>query len=234
MAINGYLAMTAAEFRGYTPDGAKIAWMACHFSPYGTSLSNCPAELPEGAMLIVNDRTPICGHDPKRILSKLTDLIEVCKCSCVLLDFQRPGVAETAALSRLLQAELPCPTAVSDVYAGEDGKPVFLPPVPPDTVIEDYLAPWQGREVWLEAALEGCVLELTEKGLSYAPLVDVPEDGHGDEALCCHYSITVGSSARFSLFRTEADLRALLRRAEDWGVTRTVGLYQELGAFRIK
>ena len=48
MAIGRYFAMTAAEIRGCSALPAGIAWMACHFSPYGTGLSNLPPELPEG------------------------------------------------------------------------------------------------------------------------------------------------------------------------------------------
>ncbi len=233
MAINGYLAMTAAEFREYPPNGPKMAWMACHFSPYGTGLSNCPAALPEGAMLILNDRTPICGHDPERILGQISDLVEKFKCSGVLLDFQRPGVPETTELAKHLLAQLPCPTAVSDVYAQTNGSPVFLPPVPADMAVEDYLAPWREREVWLEAALEGCVMELTENGVMKKPLEDIPTEGHRDETLCCHYRITVGDTVKFSLYRTEQDLTQLLQRGEACGVTRAVGLYQELGWMKL-
>ncbi len=233
MAIKGYLAVTAAEFGNFSPMGADIAWMACHFSPYGTTLSNCPGKLPEGAMVILNDRTPICGHDPQGILEQLTALVENRKYSRILLDFQRSGAEETAALVRVLQKELPCPTAVSDLYAGDDDSPVFLPPVPLDVTPEDYLAPWQGREIWLEAALEGQELELTEKGINRFPLTDPPEDGHWEEALCCHYQIHVGNTAKFRLFRTADDLRALLHRAEALGATTAVGLYQELGDFSI-
>lgn len=233
MAIHGYLAMTAAEFREYPSNGSKIAWMACHFSPYGTGISNCPASLPEESMLILNDRTPICGHDPQRIAEQLVQLADSLKCACVLLDFQRPGVPETAELAEFLQRTLPCPTAVSDVYARSGELPVFLPPVPPDIPIGEYLSPWQGREIWLEAALPGCVVELTEDGARKKPLEEVPAEGYWDETLCCHYRITVGETAIFSLYRTPEDLKLLLRRAEALGVTRTVGLYQELGAMEL-
>ena len=113
MAITGYLAMTAAEFRNFSAKNQPIAWMACHFSPYGTALSNLPTVLPEGSLLILNDRTPICGHDPELIVCQLALLTEKFSCGGLLLDFQRPDEPETAALVQHLLKHLPCPTAVS-------------------------------------------------------------------------------------------------------------------------
>lgn len=230
MAIKGYLAMTAAEFRDSPSFETKIAWMACHFSPYGTSLSNCPNTLPPDSLLILNDRTPICGHDPEQILGRLTELVQRFSCSGVLLDFQRSGEPETARLAMHLLEQLPCPAAVSEAYATYDRHPVFLPPVPPEVPVEEYLAPWKGREIWLEVSLEGRILELTEEGLLKKQAEDTPAEGHWDEELCCHYRIAVDDRVRFSLYRTEEDLRQLLTRAEKMGVARAVGLYQELGA----
>ena len=107
---------------------------------------------------------------------------------------------------------------------------MFLPPVPIDTPVEEYLTPWAGRDIWLEAALDGCTLELTESGCEQKPLLEPIRDGHTDETLCCHYQIEITpTSAVFRLQRTESDLTQLLCRAEPLGVTHAVGLYQELG-----
>lgn len=235
MAINGYLAMTAAEFRENPPENSKIAWMACHFSPYGTGLSNRPARLPEGSMVILNDRTPICGHDHGLILNQLRQLVEDNPCSAVLLDFQRPDVAELRELTGLLQEGLPCPTAVSDLYAADPAYPVFLPPVPPDLTLEAYLQPWNDREIWLEAARSACNIVLSEHGAESAevPIAEACKEDRRDEELCCHYRISVADRVIFSLYRTEEDLRQLMTRAEQMGVTRAVGLYQELGPMRL-
>lgn len=73
MEIPLFLAMTAAEFRIAAEIPAHPAWMACHFSAYGTGISNLPRELPAGAMLMLNDRTPICGHDPEDVAKPLCD-----------------------------------------------------------------------------------------------------------------------------------------------------------------
>lgn len=234
MAITGYLAMTAAEFRNFPAKKQPIAWMACHFSPYGTALSNLPTVLPEGSLLILNDRTPICGHDPELIGCQLALLTEKFSCGGLLLDFQRPDEPETAALVKHLLQHLPCPTAVSHFYSKELDCPVFLPPVPIDAPVEEYLTPWAGRDIWLDVSLDGCALELTESGCTQKSLSDPIEGGHADEALCCHYQIEITpTSAVFRLHRTESDLTQLLRRAEPLGVTHAVGLYQELGDTKI-
>ena len=150
MVLPLYLAMTAAEIRANTDFPPNIGYMACHFSPYGTGLSNCPTHLPEGSMLILNDRTPIHGHDHGLIADQLTELVEKLKCDSVLLDFQRVDVPELSLLVEKLSAALPCPVGVSDLYAENLDCSVFLPPVMPDTLLSEHLVPWQGRDIWLD------------------------------------------------------------------------------------
>lgn len=152
------------------------------------------------------------------------------KCGGVLLDFQRPDSAETAALAEYLAGSLSCPMAVSQLYAGALACPVFLPPVPVQTPVGDYLAPWQGREIWLETALDAVKITLTEKGASFAPLprADSAPGDFRDEKLHCRYRIRAGEDrAEFLLYRTREDLSPLLREAGGHGVTAAVGLYQE-------
>ena len=226
-----YHAMTAAELRhcGKPPDG--IAWMACHFSPYGTGLTNIPSSLPPGSILILNDRTPVHGHDPQRVAEALRAAVEKMQCSGVLLDFQRPGCEETDAIVQRVLT-LPCPVCVSHLYAKDLDCPVFLPPVPLLKTAEEYLSPWSGREVWLEAALDGCRVTVTEAGSRVAPLmpgetVDCP---NCDMQLFCHFGLDFNEKeAVFTLKRTKNDLQNLLKEAEKWGVTRFIGLWQELG-----
>ena len=76
MAMDVFLAMTAAEIYGNRNLPANIGWMACHFSPYGTGLSNLPKRLPASSLLIVDDITPIRGHDPPYILDQLAATAE--------------------------------------------------------------------------------------------------------------------------------------------------------------
>lgn len=231
MTFPPYLAMTAAEFSLCRDLPPKIAWMACHFSPYGTGLSNCPTQLPAGSMIILNDRTSIHGHDPQLISRQLSQMEVALQPGCFLLDFQRPGCALTAEVVKAAVASLKSPVGVSDLYAQGVDCPVFLPPVPPECPVEAYLAPWQGREIWLEAALDGCTLTVTEDGCAAAPLPtgEAPACPFTDESLHCRYRVDIGErQLRFTLRRTEAELSALLHQAATLGVTQAVGLFQEL------
>ena len=232
MAIKRYLAMTAAEIAGNSPLPQGLAYMACHFSPYGTGLTNLPRELPKASMLILNDRIPPRGHDPDRIAAQLRETTERLGCDCVLLDFQQRGCEELDILARDLPEHLPFPTAVSEAYAAGLACPVFLPPVPPDVSLTAWLAPWKEREIWLEFSLEGLSIRLTEQGAVPSPL-PFPRDEfpHADDRLHCHYGIaTEPGTAIFTLLRTVEDNDALLRKAESMGVTRAVGLWQEFCA----
>lgn len=231
MEIPRFLAMTGAEFAFCPEKPAHIAWMACHFSPYSTGLSNLPPTLPQGSMLILNDRIPICGHDPEQIARALQDTVEALQCDSILLDFQRENEPATAHLVQYLLKSLPCPVAVSDLYAGDLDCPVFLPPAPLDEPLARYIAPWSGREIWLEAALDALQLTVTEKGCTSLPLPYAPPTGQPfrDESLCCTYAFTLADTAAiFNLWRTPEDLTALLEQAGEMGVTRAIGLYQQL------
>lgn len=232
MAFPCYLAMTAAEFAQTQALPERVAWMACHFSPYGTGLSNCPERLPKGAMVILNDRTPIHGHEPALIAQQLQEITDRAEASCVLLDLQRPDCPETAAVVQALVQELSCPVGVSDAYAQGLSCPVFLPPPPLDQPLAEHLAPWKGREIWLEAALDAETVTLTQEGPQFTPVSrwKGPETGFQDPALHCHYRVEVQENQiRFTLFRTHEDLEALLGEASALGVTQAIGLFQELG-----
>jgi len=227
-----FLAKCPAEFREKLDMTCASAWMACHFSLADRGITNLPEALPPGSLLILDDQIPIHGHDCDRIRSQLAEAVESYSCPAVLLDFERLDALETAALVDVLEDALPCPVIVPAAYGKGRNCPVFLPPVPPDTFLSEYLAPWEGRSIYLEAALGGEVLTLTEKGASRSPLglPDVPAEGFADSALHCHYTVRIQeNTARFSLWRTPEDLQALLDAAEALGVA-TVGLYQELSA----
>jgi len=232
MTVSRYLAMTAAEIHVAQTLPPKLAYMACHFSPYGLGLSNCPEQLPPGAMLMVNDRTPISGHDPGIIAAQLSQLVDALECGSVLLDFQRPDCQETAELCAALTSTLTCPVCVSDLYAGELTCPVFLPPPALNQPLKDHLSSWAGREIWLEAALEAACITVTEQGSRYTPQAyAAPTDAcFTEEALHCHYRQEVAEDKIiFHLYRSEEDLEALLEEAEALGVKKAVGLYQQLG-----
>lgn len=238
MEISRYLAITQEEMASFfLPPGYFPGFMACHFSPYGTGLSGIPQTLPRGSMLILNDRIPFRGHDPALIRQQLAEAVTALECGCLLLDFQQPGTPETQALCEALSGHLPCPVGVSDGYAGALDGPVFLPPVPPDVPLEDHLAPWKGREIWLELAPEPMEITVTEAGSRTVALPVSPdtEAGFRDEALCCRCRAEVLEGAiRFTLWRDGPCLDALSGKAAALGVTRTAQLYQQFRTPRIR
>lgn len=231
MGIPLYLAMTALEFQncGIIPE--HMAWMGCHFSSYGTGLCNMPISLPPKSMIILNDRTPIYGHDPQLITEQLQELKEKLDPVCFLLDFQRPDSNEISILARTLVEKLPCPVGVSELYALDLPCPVFLAPPKPNVLLTEYFSPWKGREIWLEAALDTMDITVTEQGCTQS-LTDTKQE-NDTEFICndlhCHYKIQISdASVRFHLSRHKGDLQSLLSKAESLGITTAVGLYQQL------
>ncbi len=232
MAIPRYLAFTSAEFASCQELPAHSAWMACHFSPYGTDLTNLPDQLPPGCLLILNDRTPVHGHDPQRIRKTLEEAAVHLQYSALLLDLQRPDCPETQRIVDELLT-LPCPVCVSQPYAASRDCPVFLPPVPPNILLWEYLAPWKGRQIWLEAALNSVTLTVSSDGCAAEAQehCDGESYPHADGNLHCHYRLELaGEHCKICMKRTTDDLLSLLSEAEELGVAAAVGLYQELKA----
>jgi len=230
MALPLYLAMTAAELSCAPAIPECYAYMACHFSSYGTGLSNIPRSMPKDSLLIVNDRTPVQGHDPKQIADQLLQAAEDWELSGILLDFQRPDDPLTTRITEEILSNLPCPVGISPQYQKPDC-PVFLPPPPPDIPLSQYISDFQGRQIWLEAAMDSKALVISENGCRECtpPLMLAPCK-HRDTRLHCSYDITVQPDhVQFSLHRTAEDLRELLEEAEELGITKAIGLYQELG-----
>ncbi|MBO5954071.1 MAG: hypothetical protein J6Q53_08175 [Oscillospiraceae bacterium] len=234
MGICRYLAMTAAEIYASQELPTQMAYMACHFSAYSNGLSNCPQSLPENSILILNDRTPICGHNPDLISQQLSEIAEDLHCRAVLLDFQRPDEPETVALVKTVVKNCSCPVGVSDLYAKDLDCPVFLPPAPLTVPLAEHLRPWTDRELWLEAALDAACIRITETDnicltLPYCP---PPENCHTDNALhCCYTAHVTPAQIRFQLYRDVPQLERLLAEAESLGVTTVIGLYQQLHGY---
>lgn len=231
MANGPFLAMTGLEIAENPGFSGKQAWMACHFSPEDTGLSNLPQVLKEGSVLMLNDQLPFQGHDFHQIANQLSDRMEALHCCCLLLDFQRPDWEEAKNLAEYLSKTIPHPVVVSAVYARELDCPVFLPPVPPSVALRTHLAPWDGRDIWLEIGLDGERITLTEQGAEATlfPRFAAPETGFFDSKLHCHYQVDVmDTQVQFTLWRSREDLKDLLIEAETFGITTTVGLFQEL------
>lgn len=231
MEIPLYLAMTAAEFTFCPSLPERIAWMACHFSPYGTGLSGIPDALPPESIVIVNDRIPVCGHDPSVISSQLQTILESQQVCGILLDFQRPDCPQAAEIAAAVTKNCSCPVAVSELYAVDLPCAVFLSPVPANKRPAEHFEPWSGREIWLEAALEGVCIHLDFHRSVSSPMDYPCADPLSlfDPQLHSHYRMDISEDcADFYIQRTKDDLTALLQDAKAYNVTKAIGLYQEL------
>ena len=229
MANGCYLAMTAAEFQNCSSIPTRSAWLSCHFSPYTKGLSNVPGQLPPGAMVILDDANPVCGHDPEAVRAQLDAAVKRNQCSCVLLDFQKPDNEETAAMAVYLGNKLSCPVGISHLYANEMNCAVLLPPIPPDVPLTEYIHPWRGREIWLELALGGIGYRVSRDGAASFQPACFPEKSFTDEPLCCHYAMELyDDHIDFTLWRTAEDLALHMEQAEKCGISQCVGLWQEL------
>ncbi len=229
MALPIYLAMTGWEI-GRCPELPRYTgFMACHFSSGDSGLAGIPRQLPENALLMVDDQTPPDGHDPARIARQLQEAVERLRPAGVILDFQRPYCHQTQAIVQSIQKVIQCPAAVTSVYQKGWSGGIFVPPVPGNISPEVYLKPWLGRQIWLEMENTGTCLTVTEQGC-FRQLLSNPlaEPVFADGAACCHYSIAVfRDRAQFCFCRTPEDQAALLEKAEALGTVFAVGLYQE-------
>lgn len=231
MEIIQYLAMTGAEYCAIPTPDFPMAWMACHFSPYSLGLSNLPDTLPKDSMLILNDLTPMHNHDANTIVGQLSHAIRNLQIAKVLLDFQRPYHPQLHQLADILCHKLPCPVGISEIYAKDMVSPVFLSAPPLTSDLKTHIAPWDGREIWLEAATDCACYTITEDGC-YCADCKKPEEPlpFTDQQLHVRYSIeTNDTSACFTLTRGKQEVADLLCEAASLGVSTSVGLLQQLG-----
>ena len=234
MVLPLYLALTAAEISSLESLPVPMAYMGCSFSPYSLGLSGIPSSLPEGCMLIVNDRMSCQGHSPDLVAGQLQEAVTRLSCESVLLDFQRPLDSESKSMVAQIIQSLFCPVAVTEGFASDLDCPVFLSPAPLHIPLADHLAPWQGREIWMEAALEQADVRITSDGVtstSQFPAEALTGGFYEKELCCCYHTKIDADCINFTLFDTFESLENKLDLAASLGVTRAVGLWQELRAF---
>ena len=142
-------------------------------------------------MLIVNDHIPPQRHDPEKIADQLALMQRQLGFDALLLDFQRPDLPENTAVAKAITATLSCPVGITPFYADNLPCSVFLPPPPLHQPLAEYLTPWQGREIWLEGALDALQITVTEAGSQFTPLSPTPviEKGFDENTLHCRYSV---------------------------------------------
>lgn len=233
MVLPLYLAVTSAEISSIAKQSESMAYMACQFSPYTQGLTNIPDSLQNSSMLILTDRTPCQGHSANLVASQLSDAAERLCCDSLLLDFQRPPDAESDSMVKTIVETLSCPVAVTEAFAEKLSCPVFLSPSPLHVPLSEHLTPWADREIWLEAALDEEIITVKKTGTEF--IQQFPpgrlEGGFYDEELCCHYRTVIADNRiTFQLFDTYQSLKAKLSLAQSLGVSRAVGLWQELNA----
>lgn len=227
--MQSYLAMTPREIEHTAALPKHMGWMACHFDPNGQGLRDVPRTLPPGSVLLLDDSLPIGQHMPARIRQELEEAFRMLRFDALILDLQKPGLPETAALVRALSEGLPFPVVVSGAYAVPE-LPVLLPPVPADTALHTHLEPWKNHSVWLELSAAEQNLRLSSAETIQLPYTKVSSPIHQDQALHCHYQISQEANGTvFHFFRTREDLHALTQEAQQLGLAGTIGLYQELG-----
>ena len=228
MGIPLYLAQTSAEFASSALKPQWLAWMACHFSPYSTGITNLPKHLPRDSLLILNDRTPPQGHDPKTVCQALSETVQRFSCRGILLDFQHHGCDEVVSEA----VKLPCPVAVTERYAAAFDCPVFLSSPPLSKPLKEYIKTLSGREIWLEAGLGYEEITVTEKGSIFSQLLPQENEEYPfyEEQLHCRYRTEIEKDRiRFTLRRGKEELTDLLEEAGQLGIKCAIGLYQELG-----
>ena len=218
MALPFYLAMTLEEMEEADTLPPCAAWMAWQGA--------LPTALPPNAMLILTDRLPC--RDPDRLAAEIKAL----NCGSILLDFEHAPEPETMGIASALSKALSCPVAAPPGFSVDPDCPVFLPPCPLHVPLADYLRPWQGRDIWLDVTAQQQIITVTQSGTRYGPTApaDRQDGGWPDEVLQCRCISEMSEDAvRFILFDTPDTLKAKLNRAETLGISRAVGLYQELG-----
>ena len=230
MALPLYLAMTREEIDSY-PLPAHLAYMACHFSAYGKGLQDVPARLPEGSMLILDDRIPVWDHDPRQVAEELLQAVRRLGCGSLLLDFQRPGNHRTEEILQILSRDVVIPWAVTEHYAvGADCAVLVGAPAPNKPL---RVGRWEGRELWLEVAVETVQYTVTETASTAAQLSQGPDSyPQRDDGLCCSYQVeALEDRAIVTVSRTLEDLQKLMAQAESMGFACGVGLHQQLGGW---
>lgn len=187
--------------------------------------SGIPPNLPPNSIIVLHDQE-YTAYDPDKVASFVSQY----DCSGVLLDLQKINSHSSNLLIEALD-QLHVPFCVSASYAQNDARAVFIPPVPLTIPLAQYIAPWRGRTIWLELALDGQLVTVTPDSSTerYLPAVKYPSEGRHDQHLHCHYEIKLTEQAAiFTLWRTKEDIDELLIEADQLGISLAIGLWQEL------
>lgn len=196
----------------------NLAILGMHLSQDGMHLAGIPETVPEGCILLLDDRILPEKIDEDAILRQLASVLHKRSPKSLYLDFQRESVHSTSLIRRITES-YPEITAVSALYAEGLSCPVVLPPIPLYKKVEEVLSPWQGREIWIEQDLSAWEVTVTKDGADVKSTAIPRESGFFDEALCCRYCIkTEENAAIFTLFSTSETLQKQAEKAASLGV----------------
>lgn len=230
MDFSIYLAFTGAESAEMTAYPGKKAWFGCRFSSHSSGLTIHEPPQNKCDALILTDETPPNGHDPDQVSHALAKAALRMECQAIILDFQRAPTQESQALVKTILKSAPCAVIISAAHSSETDNPILLNPPPLWMPLAEAIAPWKGRDIWLEIGPESGTVSLKEEGSTYSPCDTAGYFPFRDDALHLSYRIErLEGSLRFLLQRTANDLPAFLTEAKALGVTGVIGLYQELG-----
>ena len=225
MDIKCYIAMTEAEIYSAPKLPQHTAWMACHFSPYGTGLTNLPRRLPENAMVILNDRIPPSGHD----MVEIADTLNSINCNCYLLDFQIPKKKETEILVQYLSSQLRKPAAVSEYYSHCTNGPI-LAGLSPHRKVSDIIHDHSDREIWLELTTDIQMLSV------YSDHTESISMNTGKQwkkyiawdGICSRYHIELfDDHVDYYFSRTIPQIKQHLSQIDQTKITKAIALYQQ-------
>lgn len=234
MSIPMYLAMTATDFSVFSILPTHMAWMSAHFSVMDRGLSNLPAALPTGSILILDDQHPWDGHSISAVLRTLQDFLQRNTLLGILLDFERPACPQTLKLAEaitVLCLDHGCTAAMPEVFARHEAAAVFLPsrphwsPKPPSL----------GREIWQEVSPAPSRVRISsgkvEKEVLSTLFFSRPEGRPiftDLELLCQYYTQVRDKGIEVTLFDGPESLEQKLSLWEASGVRLAIGPYRYL------
>lgn len=219
MVCKQYLAVTEKEIGNFS---GPVAWMACRFAQRQPGLENLPSQLPPGSLIMVDDLQPIFGHSPARVARQLESLCKKHRSAGIILDLQRKKTPQAMQMVKALLQIKEIPIALTPEYAREFSCPVLVT-VPIHLKLQQVVAPWKGREIWLDIPMGQVNLrqgKVTEEKSSHSGSYQ------WDRFLCCGYAKT-GQDA-YTLCRTKAMLPKILDEAAKLGIAKALILASEI------
>ena len=230
MNLSIYMAFVAAESEAILRYKGKAAWLGYHLSAFDSGITPRPSFLDSCHMLVLTDETPLLHHDPQKVTSEICAEAKSLGCEKILLDFQRPPTEKSLVLAKSILRSAPCAVGITECYANDTDCSVFLPSPPLWTPLQETIAPWKGRDIWLEIFPEDGCITITKKGGNYSPSAPLENYPFCDNALCLSYSTEqYAQQVKVHLHRGITEMKAFLHLADSLGISAAIGLYQQFG-----